>query len=99
VVIRDPPRPAGQEGTEPPAAAPRGGAAAPAPGATGGPSSQQTGVFRIADGQAQFTPVRTGIIGGLQIEVEGIEAGVPVVSGPFQALRDLQHGQRIRVRP
>ena len=39
-------------------------------------------------------PVTTGIIGGLDIEVEGIASGTEVVIGPFQVLRELKDGGR-----
>jgi len=58
----------------------------------------QPGVF-VSDGKAvRFQPVTPGLIGGLDIEVTGIPEGTPVVVGPFQALRDLQHGQAVRSR-
>jgi HlyD family secretion protein len=56
------------------------------------------GVFAVADGAAQFRKVTTGIIGGLMIEVSGLSPGTQVVSGPIQALRDLQNGQRVAAR-
>ena len=58
----------------------------------------QTGVFVLRDGVVQFTPVTTGIIGGLSIEVSGVAEGTAIVSGPFQALRELRDGDRVRVR-
>jgi HlyD family secretion protein len=78
----------------------RAAAPAAAPTAASGPVSgaEQTGGFLAREGSVWFTPVATGIIGGLLIEVDGLEDGAPVVSGPFQALRDLQDGARIRVR-
>jgi len=57
----------------------------------------QTGVFVLRDGGVQFTPVTTGIIGGLSIEVSGVAEGTAIVSGPFQALRELRDGDRVRV--
>lgn len=57
-----------------------------------------TGVFVIRDGAAIFTPVTTGIIGGLSIEVDGIAEGTAIVSGPFQTLRALRDGDRVRPR-
>lgn len=58
--------------------------------------ADRAGVF-VADGETvRFVPVVTGIIGGLDIEVSGLQAGTPVVVGPFQALRELQPGTRIR---
>lgn len=58
----------------------------------------QTGVFVLRDGAAEFAPVTTGIIGGLSIEVSGVSEGTEIVSGPFQALRELRNGTRVRVR-
>ncbi len=58
-----------------------------------------TGVFVVTDGTAAFTKVTTGVIGGLSIEVEGVPEGASVVSGPFQALREMADGTRVRVRP
>jgi HlyD family secretion protein len=57
---------------------------------------EQSGVFTLRDGQARFVPVTTGIIGGLDIEVAGVEEKTPVVVGPFQVLRDLQDGTPVR---
>jgi HlyD family secretion protein len=54
------------------------------------------GVFVARDNRAIFTPVTTGIIGGLEIDVQGIAAGTPIVVGPFQTLRTLQDGAPIR---
>jgi HlyD family secretion protein len=62
------------------------------------PGQDQPGVF-VADGKTvKFTPVKTGLIGGLDIEVSGLAEGTRVVIGPFQALRDLQDGQAVRVQ-
>jgi HlyD family secretion protein len=64
------------------------------PGAPGEPET--AGVFVVRDGRAVFTPVKTGIIGGLEIEVAGVDANTPIVIGPFQTLRTLQDGAAIR---
>lgn len=71
---------------------------APATGAGDASSAprEQAGVFLVDDDRARFQKVDTGIIGGLDIEVRGVERGVEVVSGPYQALRDLQDGSQIR---
>ena len=59
---------------------------------------ERTGVF-VSDGRAvRFQQVSTGLIGGLDIEVSDLTEGTPIVTGPFQALRDLQDGQAVRVR-
>ena len=53
---------------------------------------EQSGVFVVADGGAKFVPVTTGVIGGLDIEVSGVGEGRAIISGPYQALRELQDG-------
>jgi HlyD family secretion protein len=63
------------------------------PGADG---KDRNGVFVVKDGTAVFTPVTSGIIGGLDIEVSGVPAATPVVVGPFQTLRELQDGVKVR---
>jgi HlyD family secretion protein len=55
------------------------------------------GVFAVEGDRVRFQPVTTGIIGGLAIEVDGLAEGTRVVTGPFQALRELQDGSRIRL--
>lgn len=58
----------------------------------------RAGVFVVRDGAAHFTPVTPGIIGGLDVEVEGLPEGTTVVAGPFQALRELTDGTPVRPR-
>lgn len=57
----------------------------------------RSGVFTIVDGAARFTPVETGIIGGLSIEVEGVPESTAIVSGPIQALREIVDGAAVQV--
>ena len=59
-------------------------------------SPQKSGVFVVRDGRAVFRPVTTGVIGGLDIEVSGLPADAPIVTGPYQALRDLADGALVR---
>ncbi|MBW3660063.1 MAG: efflux RND transporter periplasmic adaptor subunit [Gemmatimonadetes bacterium] len=55
---------------------------------------EREGVFVVRDGRAHFVPVKVGIAGDRFFEVErGLEEGARVVSGPYQALRDLRDGQ------
>jgi HlyD family secretion protein len=56
----------------------------------------QSGVFVVVDEQARFTPVTPGVIGGLDIEVEGLLEGDAVVAGPYQVLRELADGALVR---
>lgn len=60
---------------------------------------EETGVFLFEGQTAGFRPVRPGIIGGLDMAVEGLEPGVRIISGPFQVLRELQPGATVRLAP
>lgn len=55
------------------------------------------GVFLMDDGKARFTPVETGLIGGLDMEVRGLDEGAEVIAGPYQVLRDLKDGDAVKV--
>jgi HlyD family secretion protein len=63
----------------------------------GADGRNETGVFVVREGAAAFTPVRSGIIGGLDIEVSGLSGDEPVVIGPYQILRELQDGALVSV--
>jgi HlyD family secretion protein len=60
-------------------------------------AAEQSGVFEVKGDRVAFVPVRTGIIGGLDIEVTGVAEGAQVISGPFQVLKTLQDGSLVRV--
>lgn len=61
---------------------------------------RKAGVFVVKGDTATFVPLtRTGIIGGLDIEVDGVAEGTRLVSGPIQTLRELADGARITPRP
>jgi len=60
--------------------------------------TEARGVFIVEGGSARFVPVETGIIGGLDIEIRGVESGTEVVTGPYQVLRELDDGDRVRTR-
>lgn len=57
------------------------------------------GVFVIAeDGEVNFRAVEVGIAGEERFEViSGVEEGERVVEGPFQALRILKDGERVKI--
>ena len=62
-----------------------------------GAEASRLGVFVVDNGVVRFTPLaRTGIIGGLQIEVDGVAEGATIVAGPFQTLRELRDGDRVQ---
>lgn len=55
------------------------------------------GVFVVKDGVATFRPVKVGIAGDEYFEVlDGLKAGETIVAGPYQAIRDLKDGARVR---
>jgi len=58
--------------------------------------SGQRGVFVLDGDSARFTPVTTGIIGGLTIEVDGVPEGTAIAAGPIQTLRTLTDGALIQ---
>jgi HlyD family secretion protein len=61
-------------------------------------ASEREGVFVVAEGIAQFRPVRVGIAGEEYFEVlEGLTSGDSIVAGPYQTIRDL--GDSTRVKP
>lgn len=62
-----------------------------------GAGAEVTGLFTVEAEVARFVPVRTGIIGGIRMAVEGIPPGTPIVVGPFQMLRELQDGDPVDV--
>jgi HlyD family secretion protein len=62
-----------------------------------GPKKESEGVFLVHNGVATFHPVKVGIAGEEHFEVvEGVQAGDTIVAGPYQAIRDLKEGARVR---
>jgi len=56
------------------------------------------GVFVFRDGQAVFTPVKTGIAGDKYFEVlEGLKEGDQVITGPFASVRELADGDKVKL--
>jgi HlyD family secretion protein len=51
----------------------------------------------VADGKVRFAPIKTGLTGELDIEVEnGLKTGETVISGPFKTLRTIKEGDRVK---
>jgi HlyD family secretion protein len=56
-------------------------------------SGEEEGVFAFENGRVRFVPVKKGIMGELMIEiVSGLAEGQEIVSGPYDALRQLKEG-------
>jgi HlyD family secretion protein len=60
--------------------------------------SEVSGVFvMLADGKVDFVPVTVGITGDTYFEITGgLKGGETVVSGSYQAIRDLEDGNPVR---
>jgi HlyD family secretion protein len=68
--------------------------------ASPGPASKKEiqGVFIIKDGRAAFTPVTTGIMGTMNVEVlTGLKPGDEIVTGSYQVLRTLKNDTRVKI--
>jgi len=64
---------------------------------SGGKKKETEGVFVVSNGVATFRPVKVGIAGEEYFEVNsGVKAGETIVSGSYQAIRDLKDGTRVR---
>ena len=61
-------------------------------------ASQIEGVYVVQDGIARFRPVEIGITGDNYFEViSGLEEGETVVSGSYQAIRELRDSSRVKI--
>ncbi len=60
---------------------------------------EKEGVFLVKAGKAVFKPVKTGIMGELDIEVtQGLSGNEEIVSGTYQTLRELKDGDPIKIK-
>src|SRR6266566_3343491 len=65
--------------------------------ATARKKKETEGVFVVKGGIANFRPVKVGVAGDEYFEVTtGLKAGDSIVAGPYQAIRDLKEGARVR---
>jgi HlyD family secretion protein len=55
------------------------------------------GVFVVIDGVARFREVKLGLRSDTHVEVEGVEPGNTVVTGPYKVLRELRGGDAVEV--
>jgi HlyD family secretion protein len=63
----------------------------------GGKKKETEGVFVVTQGVANFKPVKVGIAGDEYFEVlSGVQSGDTVVAGPYQTIRDLKDGSRVK---
>jgi HlyD family secretion protein len=60
---------------------------------------EKEGVFVMQNGKAIFKPVKTGIMGEMDIEVlNGLKEGDQIVTGTYQTLRDLKDSDAIQLK-
>src|SRR5213082_3593476 len=65
--------------------------------ATARKKKETEGVFVVDKGTATFRAVKVGIAGDEYFEVlDGLKEGETIVAGPYQAIRDLKDGARVR---
>ncbi|MGH9451212.1 MAG: efflux RND transporter periplasmic adaptor subunit [Terriglobia bacterium] len=76
----------------------------PAPDAVDGAAGfnpdadDEQGVFVIRDRHATFVPVKTGIMGAMNVEVtSGLQPGEEIVTGSYSVLRTLKNGTKVRI--
>lgn len=63
-----------------------------------GRSRDVEGVYVVQDGRVHFRPVKVGIAGQNHFEVvEGLAEGEEIVAGPYQAIRKLKDGARVKI--
>ena len=78
-----------------------GKALAAEPTATGQTADEKKeiqGVFMVRNGKAVFTPVKTGIMGTMNVEVlSGTKPGDEIVTGSYQVLRTLKNDARVKI--
>jgi HlyD family secretion protein len=67
------------------------------PAATDTKKKEAEGVFVVSNGVATFRAVKVGIAGEEYFEViDGVKEGDQIVAGPYQAIRDLKEGARVK---
>ena len=55
-------------------------------------------MFVIQNGKAVFTPVKTGIMGTMKVEVlSGVKPGEEIVTGSYQVLRTLKNDAKVKI--
>jgi HlyD family secretion protein len=73
-------------------------AALPATDDAGGERVEMEGAFVVRDGRALFLPIEIGIAGERHFEVlEGVKEGDLIITGPFEVIRTLLDGERVKV--
>ncbi len=79
----------------------KGKAVAAEPSTTGQNANSKKeiqGVFVVKSGRAVFTPVKTGIMGTMNVQtLSGLKPGEEIVSGSYQVLRTLKNNTRVKV--
>lgn len=60
---------------------------------------EKEGVFLVENGKALFRPVKTGILGEMDIEItDGLKGSEEVVTGNYQTLRDLKNEDLVKIK-
>lgn len=68
------------------------------PGETAKPGAprDEEGVYLLEGGKTKFVPIKTGLMGDLEVEItEGLKGEETVITGPFRLLRDFKGGEKV----
>jgi HlyD family secretion protein len=78
---------------------PADGSAGGGEGAAGSSEEEEIKVvFVIEDDKARQRPVETGLSDTTGVEISsGLDAGIRVITGPYRALKNLKHGDAVKV--
>ncbi|MBK8726140.1 MAG: efflux RND transporter periplasmic adaptor subunit [Holophagaceae bacterium] len=89
LVMRDPKKPGDAKGTGEKEATSK---------PTAGRPKEIEGVFIMEGGKSKFVPVKTGLLGDLNVEVvDGLKGGEQLITGPNRALRELKDGDTVKL--
>jgi HlyD family secretion protein len=59
---------------------------------------EKEGIYLVAKNKSHFQPLDTGISGEQYVEVlDGLKTGAVVITGPFETLRDLRAGTKLKI--
>jgi HlyD family secretion protein len=59
--------------------------------------NEEEGIYVVENSRAKFVPVKKGVMGNLMIEIaSGLKEGQEIISGPYDALRQLKDGTLIK---
>lgn len=93
-IVRQPPRPRART------SAPVEPTVAAQPFSPGQTRKETEGVFVFRGGKAEFVPIKVGIAGERYFEVlSGLHEGDEIITGPYNSVRQIADGDRVKLQP